>query len=93
METRSLIIHVKDTDEANKVMILMNGLDDVTNVELLTPRGGHTRVQVEFSGDDDGIIALNRKMINENIDPVINKTRYCSSINCIEKIFTRREIP
>jgi ABC-2 type transport system ATP-binding protein len=67
METRELIIAVKDTDEANKVVILMNGMPDVMNVEMITPRGGHSRVRVEFAGDDDGIIALNRRMNDENI--------------------------
>jgi ABC-2 type transport system ATP-binding protein len=67
METRELIISLKDADEADKVMILMNGMQDVNKVELLTPRGGHSRVRVEFTGDDDGIIALNRKLNDENI--------------------------
>ena len=67
METRELIISLKDADEADKVMILLNGMQDVTTVELLTPRGGHSRVRVEFTGDDDGIIALNRKLNAENI--------------------------
>lgn len=67
METRELVISLKDADEANKVLILLNGMQDVNNVELITPRGGHSRVRVEFTGDDDGIIALNRKLNDENI--------------------------
>jgi ABC-2 type transport system ATP-binding protein len=67
MESREIIVTVKDTDEANKVMILMNGMQDVIRVELMTPRGGRSRVLIEFSGDDDGIITLNRKMNDENI--------------------------
>lgn len=67
MESREIIVTVKDADEANKVMILMNGIQDVVKVELMTPRGGRSRVHIEFAGDDDGIIALNRKMNDENI--------------------------
>lgn len=67
METRELIISLRDVDEANKVIILLNGMQDVNLVEMLTPRGGHARVRVEFTGDDDGIVTLNRKMMDENI--------------------------
>lgn len=67
MESRDIIVTVKDADEANKVMLLMNGMQDVLKTELLTPRGGHARVRVEFAGDDDGVIALNRRLNDENI--------------------------
>lgn len=62
MESREITVTVKDVDEANRVIVLMQGMQDVTNVELLTPRGGRSRVRIDFVGDDDGVLAINRKL-------------------------------
>lgn len=67
METREIIVTVRDVDEANRVVEMMQNLKDVQNVELLTPRGGRSRVRIDFAGDDDGVTALNRKLNDENI--------------------------
>ncbi len=65
METRELIISVPDHDEAERVQTLAEGIADVAAVEILTPRGGRSRVRIDFSGDEDGIVALNRRLHEE----------------------------
>ncbi len=67
METREIIVTVRDLDAADAVQAFVRGLPDVVNVELLTPRGGRSRVRVDFAGDDDDVIALNRQMTQEGI--------------------------
>lgn len=67
METRELVITVKDHDTAQQVIQLVNGIQDVSAVELLTPRAGRSRVRVAFGGDDEGIMALNKKMNDSGI--------------------------
>jgi ABC-2 type transport system ATP-binding protein len=67
METRELIITVRDSEAAAQVITLINSVRDVQKAELMTPRGGHSRVRVEFGGDDEGVIALNRKLVQEGI--------------------------
>ena len=67
METREIIVTVRDLDSAERVQNFVRGLPDVVNVELLTPRGGRSRVRVDFAGDDDDVIALNRRMTEEGI--------------------------
>lgn len=67
METREIIVTVRDVDEANRVLEMIKNMQDVQHVELLTPRGGRSRVRIDFAGDDDGVMALNRKLNEENI--------------------------
>jgi ABC-2 type transport system ATP-binding protein len=67
MESREVIVTVKDHETAEKVIALINGLQDVLKVELLTPRGGRSRVRVDFAGDDEGVIALNKLLNDSNI--------------------------
>lgn len=67
METREITVTVRDVDEANRVVAIMKSVKDVQNVELLTPRGGRSRVRIDFAGDDDGVTALNRKLNDEDV--------------------------
>lgn len=67
METREIIVTVSDVDEANRVISIMSDMQDVTSVELLTPRGGRSRVRIDFAGDDDGVMSINRKLTAENV--------------------------
>ncbi|MEM9955137.1 MAG: ABC transporter ATP-binding protein [Chloroflexota bacterium] len=62
METREIIVTVRDVDEANRVVDILNTIPDVQSTELLTPRSGRSRVRVDFAGDDDGMLALSRKL-------------------------------
>lgn len=67
METREITVTVRDVDEANRVLDMMKPMQDVQTVELMTPRNGRSRVRIEFAGDDDGMLAINRKLNNEGI--------------------------
>lgn len=67
MESREIIVTVRDVEEANRVIELMTVMQDVQQTELLTPRNGRSRVRIDFAGDDDGILAINRKLSSEGI--------------------------
>lgn len=67
METREIIVTVRDVEEANRVVELMTAMQDVQHAELMTPRAGRSRVRIDFAGDDDGILAINRKLSSEGI--------------------------
>ncbi len=67
MESREIIVTVRDVEEANRVIELMSVMQDVQQTELLTPRNGRSRVRIDFAGDDDGILAINRKLSSEGI--------------------------
>ncbi len=67
METREIIVTVRDVEEANRVVDLMTAMQDVQHAELMTPRAGRSRVRIDFAGDDDGILAINRKLSSEGI--------------------------
>lgn len=62
METREIIITVKDHADAEKIVSFLATTPDVTAVEIITPKAGRSRVRVDFSGNDDGIVALNQKL-------------------------------
>ena len=85
MESREVIVTVKDHETAEKVIALINGLQDVLKVELLTPRGGRSRVRVDFAGDDEGVIALN-KLLNDNNIAVLG---FNEEIRDLEHMFMR----
>jgi len=67
METRELIISVPDHETAETVKSLVESIPDVAQVEILTPRAGRSRVRVDFAGDEDGIVALNRRLHDEGV--------------------------
>ncbi len=67
METREIIITVKDHGDAEKTQSLLATMADVLSVEIITPKAGRSRVRVEFSGNDDGIVALNQKLYESGI--------------------------
>ena len=64
---RIIIITVKDDDTANTVKSLVGGLPDVLQVNLIEPRSGRSRVQIDFEGDDDGVAAINQLLHKEEI--------------------------
>jgi len=67
METREIIVTVKDDEAAEQVKSLARGFQDVVNVEIISPKGGRSRVQIDFGGDDDGIAALNKALYGADI--------------------------
>lgn len=56
---RELIVTVKDNEAAERVKALVLGSADVVNVEVIEPKAGRSRVRIDFSGDDDGVAAIN----------------------------------
>lgn len=67
MESRSIIVTVRDHDDAELVVSTVGGVVDVVQTEVLTPRQGRSRVRIEFAGDDDSMIALNQQISNAGI--------------------------
>lgn len=67
MEAREIIITVKDHETAELVLSTVSGMQDVSNVEILTPRQGRSRVRLDFSGDDDGIISISRTLADQGV--------------------------
>ena len=67
MESREIIVTVRDTETAEKVKSVVASLPDVASVELTDPKGGRSRVRIDFTGDDDGISALNQAITGAGI--------------------------
>jgi ABC-2 type transport system ATP-binding protein len=56
---RELTITVRDDERAEQIKSLLAGTQNVENIVLLEPKNGRSRLRVDFSGDDDGVEALN----------------------------------
>jgi ABC-2 type transport system ATP-binding protein len=56
---RELIVTVRDNEAAEKVRSLVMGRADVVNVEIIDPKAGRSRVRIDFTGDDEGVAAIN----------------------------------
>jgi len=67
METREIIVTVKDDEAAEQVKSLATGFQDVVTVEIISPKGGRSRVRIDFSGDDEGVAALNKTLYSADI--------------------------
>ena len=59
---REIVITVRSAEIAETVQALLAGAPDVIGVEVLEPRSGRWRVRVAFTGDDDGVAALNQRL-------------------------------
>lgn len=55
---REITITVRDAEAAAQVRTLLAGAAGVVNVTDLEPKGGRSRVRVDYTGDDDGVAAL-----------------------------------
>jgi ABC-2 type transport system ATP-binding protein len=67
METREIIVTVKDNDTAELVKSVALGLHGVVKTEIILPKSGRSRVQIDFSGSDDGIAALGMALFTAGI--------------------------
>lgn len=67
MPHREIIVTVRDEETAAKVKSAVSGIQGVVNVELLEPKAGRSRVRIDFTGDDDGVAAINQKITSEGI--------------------------
>ncbi len=59
---REIFVTVRDAEAAELVKSGVAGMDGILNVAVLEPKSGRYRVQIDFSGDDDGIAALNQRI-------------------------------
>lgn len=64
---REITVTVKDNDTAEQVKSLVATMGDVLRVEIIDPKGGRSRVSIDFAGDDDGVAAINQKLANAGI--------------------------
>lgn len=67
MPHREIIVTVRDEETAAKVKSAVSTIQGVVNVELLEPKAGRSRVRIDFTGDDDGVAAINQKITSEGI--------------------------
>ncbi len=68
MPHREIMVTVKDNETAEKVKsLVVSGIQGVVNTEILEPKGGRSRVRIDFTGDDDGVAAINQKISAEGI--------------------------
>lgn len=59
---REIVVSVRDHETAEQVKSLVAGTPDVLDVLILEPKGGRSRVQINFTGDDEGVAAINQKL-------------------------------
>lgn len=64
---REIIVTVKDNDVAAQVVSLVANIAGVMEAEILEPKGGRSRVKINFNGDDDGVAAINQQLNNAAI--------------------------
>lgn len=62
MPHREIIVSVRDDEAAQKVKSLVSGLPNVVNTEVLEPRAGRSRVRIDYTGDDEGVAAINQQL-------------------------------
>jgi ABC-2 type transport system ATP-binding protein len=59
---REIIVTVLDNDAAERVKSLVVDTVGVVAIEILEPKGGRSRVRIDYTGDDDGVVAINQKL-------------------------------
>jgi ABC-2 type transport system ATP-binding protein len=64
---REIIVTVKDEAAAEQVKSLVAGVQGVVETKSITPKGGRSRVQIDFTGDDDGVAAINQLLNNSPV--------------------------
>ena len=67
MPHREIMVTVRDNETAEKIKSLVSGIIGVVNSEILEPKGGRSRIRIDFTGDDDGVSAINQKIAGEGI--------------------------
>lgn len=67
MPHREILVTVRDGETAEKVKSLVAGMLNVVNVEVLEPKAGRSRVRIDYTGDDEGVAAINQKLNSESV--------------------------
>lgn len=58
----TFLVIVKEASDVDKVQALAAALPEVGAIEQLEPEGGRPRLRMVFTGDEDGAIALRRRL-------------------------------
>ncbi len=64
---REIVITVRDDETAERVKSLVAGIANVLDVTIINPVGGRSRVQINYEGDDEGVAAINQKLLGDGI--------------------------
>ncbi len=67
MPHREIMVTVRDDETAEKVVSLVKSIQGVVNTQILEPKGGRSRVRIDFTGDDDGVAAINQQISSNQI--------------------------
>ncbi len=67
MPHREILVTVRDDETAARVQALVVGMPGVVEVTSLEPKAGRSRVRIDYTGDDDGVAAINQKLASEQI--------------------------
>ncbi len=80
---REIIVTVKTAEDAERVKVIAGEVEDVISVTDPEEKDGRYRVRIDFTGDDDGVSALNRKLYSAedvNILGITEETRDLESM-------------
>ncbi len=67
MPHREILVTVRDDETAVRVQALVAGMPGVVQIARLEPKAGRSRVRIDYTGDDDGVAAINQKLASEQI--------------------------
>jgi ABC-2 type transport system ATP-binding protein len=67
MPHREIIVTVRDQETAERVKTLVAAMSGVLDVQFLEPKSGRSRVRIDFTGDDEGIAAINQALTGAQI--------------------------
>lgn len=78
-----LIIKTKTSEDIEAVKAFVSDNEEIVEVEDLEPEGGRFRVRLEYTGDEDGAVALRRKLFAQeeiSITDITEETRDLESL-------------
>jgi ABC-2 type transport system ATP-binding protein len=82
---REIVVTVKDNDTAEQVKALLSGIPDVINAAIIEPKAGRSRVRIDFTGDDEGVGAINQKLNSSSISVL----GFTEEIKDLESVFMK----
>ncbi len=67
MPHREIMVTLRDEETAARAQMLLANFQGVLGIERLDPRAGRSRLRIDFTGDDEGVAAINQKLAGEGI--------------------------
>ncbi|GIL11340.1 MAG: ABC transporter [Chloroflexota bacterium] len=67
MPHREILVTLRDEETAARAQMLLANFQGVLGIERLDPRAGRSRLRIDFTGDDEGVAAINQKLAGEGI--------------------------